>query len=195
VSTFVIMDRQRILLLCLLIFVPVLQATEPHPAVDQAVPYELVSQQTINAHGETYEQFCVASQAASKAQRAHTMVKAVLAAKQEHPDVNMILMLAPDKALCHLGRLTGMLYHVPSGTGWAGVYPGSWHWHILTTGRAVTEQQIVDTVLYERHVAEFKARFGELDYHPELDAFVRDQLGREPDYVTTGLWVDVYHTE
>ncbi|WP_431688179.1 DUF4875 domain-containing protein [Hahella sp. NBU794] len=170
-------------------------AAPPSIGFSKAAAYDVVSQEKISEGDYDYIFSCVASKAIGKEERAHTMVKAIMDIQSASPDIKIALHLAPDRALCQEGRLIGASYYSPDGSGWKGVGRGSWTWNISTTGKKVTEQEISDTVLYEKSKPEFKKKFGDLYYSEKLDEYVKSQLGHEPKYVTTGLWVDTYHVE
>ena len=144
---------------------------------------------------EQYVFACIASRVEGKQARAQTMVKAMMELAHNHPDHRILLFLAPHEGLCFEGRLTGTGYLSPQGNGWPAAAPGQWTWNLLTTARKVSDRQVADTIMYESKKDEFRNRYGVYDYHDKLDDFVRSELGREPEYVTSGLWVDTYHVE
>lgn len=144
---------------------------------------------------EQYVFACVSSRVEGKESRAQTMVKAMMELAHDHPDHRILLFLAPHEGLCFEGRLTGTGYLSPQGNGWPAAAPGQWTWNLLTTDRKVSDRQVADTVIYESHKDEFRSRYGVYDYHDKLDDFVRSELGRKPEYVTSGLWVDTYYVE
>ncbi|WLQ14439.1 DUF4875 domain-containing protein [Hahella aquimaris] len=171
-------------------------AAQPSIGFSKAATYDVVSQEKISAGDYDYIFSCVTSRAVGKEERAHTMVKAIMDIQSASPPgIKIALHLAPDRSLCQEGRLIGVSYYSPDGSGWKRVGRGSWTWNISTTGKKVTEQEISDTVLYEKSKPEFKKKFGDLYYSEKLDEYVKSQLGHEPKYVTTGLWVDTYHVE
>ncbi len=162
---------------------------------DKAQSYQVAAEETMRDGSDEYLYVCAATKAASKEERAQTMVKAILKVTKKVPDTKVILYLAPHGKLCQVGRLIGTAYYSPSGEGWKGIASGTWTWYLLTTGSKVTQQQIADTIIYEDNKAEFKQEYGDFDYSEKLDDFVTEKLGRKPKYVTSGMWVDTFLVE
>lgn len=167
----------------------------PSIGVTQAQSYEVVERGVHELHGEKYISACAVSSARSKEKRAQTMVKAVLDVSNDAPERKVELFLAPHKDLCLEGRLIGTTYYSPDGQGWKAITSNRWTWYIMTTGVEVTPKQISDTLIYESRRDEFKTKYGVWNYSEKLDEFVKEKLGREPEYVTSGVWVDTYLVE
>ena len=170
-------------------------ATPPSIGSDKAQNYEIATEDKINESNNEHIFVCAATTAATKDERAQTMIKIVLDVANKSPDLKIALYLAPHVKLCQVGRLIGTAYYSPTGEGWKGAARGKWTWNILTTGSKVSEQEITDTIIYEDHKLEFKKKYGAIDYSEKLDEFVVNKLGRKPKYVTSGLWVDTFFVE
>lgn len=167
----------------------------PRIGAQHAVAYEISELEIVESSDGDYVHVCAASTAASKDERAHTMVQVVMDLAADHQGRRIHLYLAPHTGLCQEGRLIGETYFSPTGEGWKGLSTKPWTWQILTTGFKVTVHQIEDTLIYERHKPRFKEEFGVMNYGEPLEAYVTDESGHSPHYVTSGLWVDRVHVE
>ena len=161
----------------------------------QARNYQVAEQKLKRDSQDSYQFVCAVSQANSKRERAHTMIKVITDLAKLNPDSRFLVYLAPHPQLCQVGRLIGTAYYNPTGEVWKSVRQGKWTWNVLTTSSKISPQKISDTVIYETNKTAFKQRYGELDYHAKLDQFVRKTLGRKPRYITSGMWVDTYFVE
>ncbi len=157
-----------------------------------AAEYRVTEKSIEDARGDQYLFICAVSSAVGMVQRAQTLVNLGLDHQNELTvDVDkMVLMLAPAETLCEESRVIAIGYFVPAGTGWTGISSGDWQWLVRTSHAKVSADEIEATQLYMSKKAEFIADFGMMDYPDKLDEFVAEQLGRDPKYVTAGMWND-----
>lgn len=167
----------------------------PRIGAYKAKPYSVAVKDRVVDGELAYLFVCASSSAATKEERAHTLVKVTLDHAKDSPGERVHVFLAPHKELCQEGRITGMSFYNPEGDGWKGVKSGNWRWWILTTDYSVTKQEIADTLIYERNKEAFQQKYGVYDYAHKLNAHVRSLVGREPVYVKAGAWVDHYYQE
>ncbi len=164
--------------------------------------YKVVQIETAKEEAGTHVSACVISQAPTAESRKNTLIIATQNLHKEQKSDYYFITMANHESFCqHEERLTAIGMYSVNKTGWYGnnLYTKTnqkYEWNVLTTDHTNTAAQIEYTLEYLKVYAENKISFieqyGVLNYYEPLREFVEKQISKEPEFVTSGMWVDNY---